>query len=639
MRIKTLHIKNFRSIVDLKLSLDDTTTVLIGGNNTGKSAILEAVRIALTRRWGQRGTGFTENDIHMSSTHADPRTAPAPRIEIIFEESSADEWSADMIANLDNIMSLTSEGLNRISIVIAYSWDADEEVFKPTWEFLDTDGNALVVRRRSINLSGLYNYVPFYWVGALRNANDEFTARSRHWGGLLKSINVPPDLEQEIMQMLDDLDIKLLASDPRFAQIAHIIGGATEVVAGNTPGAAKLRMLPLNLWDLLERAGIVLRNEELLPWLPLDHHGQGLQSLAVIFLLQAVISFERSEDHYEEAEPMFAIEEPELHLHPQAARTLWQQISEIPGQKILTTHSPYFVQHVPLHNIRLVHYKNNATYVSTLQKRVVSDLQWTKDVEKLVDEKSISCLEKEEQKGTVAATAWFDENIANYLKDCWKNSPEAKEISEEIVSFRYNCRVLMSKKDESDLSLLGRRLRGEIFFAKRWLLAEGQSDYLLLHALGVALEYDLDQHGVAVIDFQNNGSPAVYAGLADALEIPWNMIVDGDDESQKFRRQLLKRGFTEDDINRHVSSLPAPNDLEDQLIADGHENLLREILTNIQGERAKTCTLHEFKKRLKNTKTAYMTELAPMVAGNAVLALKMPEPFVKSIEELKNRAT
>ena len=376
MQIKKLKIENFRSIVDLELSLDDTT-VFIGANNSGKSAVLEAVRIALTRRWGQRGTGFTENDIHITGPEDDPRTAPAPRILIIFEESSADEWPEDMVANLDDIMTLTGEGLNRVSMAITYSWDADDEVFKPAWEFLDTGGNAQPPRRRAINLSGLYDYVPFYWLGALRDAEDEFTARSRHWGGLLKSMNVPAELEQEIMQTLDDLDTKLLTSDPRFAQIAETIGHATEVAAGATPGAAKLRMLPLNLWDLLTRAGIVLKNEESLPWLPLDHHGQGLQSLAVIFLLQAAISQGLSEKLDEGAEPIFAIEEPEVHLHPQAARTLWQRISELPGQKIVSTHSPYFIQHVPLRNIRLIRFADNETSVSALQKRVVSDLPWT----------------------------------------------------------------------------------------------------------------------------------------------------------------------------------------------------------------------------------------------------------------------
>ena len=44
-------------------------------------------------------------------------------------------------------------------------------------------------------------------------------------------------------------------------------------------------------------------------------------------------------------------------------------------------------------------------------------------------------------------------------------------------------------------------------------------------------------------------------------------------------------------------------------------------------------------KRLKNKKTAYMTELAPMVATDTALAMKMPEPFVNAIEHLKNGLT
>ena len=65
MRITRLHIENFRSIKSLDVELGDTT-VLIGPNNAGKTAILDAVRIALTRRWGQRGTGFTEYDVHLA---------------------------------------------------------------------------------------------------------------------------------------------------------------------------------------------------------------------------------------------------------------------------------------------------------------------------------------------------------------------------------------------------------------------------------------------------------------------------------------------------------------------------------------------------------------------------------------------
>ena len=74
MRITSIRIENFRSIKSLYVELGETT-VLIGPNNGGKTAILDAARIALTRRWGQRGTGFTEYDVHLAHEDDDPKAS------------------------------------------------------------------------------------------------------------------------------------------------------------------------------------------------------------------------------------------------------------------------------------------------------------------------------------------------------------------------------------------------------------------------------------------------------------------------------------------------------------------------------------------------------------------------------------
>src|ERR1700732_3443459 len=95
MRITRLQFQNFRSIRNLEIELGDTT-VFIGPNNAGKTAIIDAVRIVLTRRWGQRGTGFTEYDVYLATEKSDPKALPGVAIEIKFEEKTAGEWPDDL---------------------------------------------------------------------------------------------------------------------------------------------------------------------------------------------------------------------------------------------------------------------------------------------------------------------------------------------------------------------------------------------------------------------------------------------------------------------------------------------------------------------------------------------------------------
>src|SRR6267142_2048635 len=102
MKLTRLRIRNFRSIKDLEVELDEST-IFIGSNDSGKTSIVDALRIVLTRRWGRRGTGFTETDVHREGDE-DVRAAPPVQIEIDLEESKAGEWDPDLVANLEDII-------------------------------------------------------------------------------------------------------------------------------------------------------------------------------------------------------------------------------------------------------------------------------------------------------------------------------------------------------------------------------------------------------------------------------------------------------------------------------------------------------------------------------------------------------
>jgi putative ATP-dependent endonuclease of OLD family len=633
MQISRVRIENFRCVRALDLKLDETT-VFIGANNTGKTAIMEAVRIALSRRWGRRGTGFTEYDVHRPGENIDPKTAPPVSVFLHWEDSTAASWDPDMVAALDDVIVLDKAGSNLVSLRVTCEWQKESEAFEPTWEFLDAAGQPLAGKaQRATNLSNFFAYVPLFYLAALRDAVDEFSPRSSLWGRLLRSIRIPTKIEGEVQAAMDGLDAQLLGADPRLNQIATTIGQAAKVAIGQSEGDARLRMLPMNTWDLLSRAGVVLKNENLRPWLPLDHHGQGLQSLSVIFLFKAAAA-QQVEEEQPGTEPIFLMEEPEAHLHPQAARTLWERVSELPGQKLVTTHSPYFVQNVPLHNLRLVRLKDGQTEVAFMPRRIDSDLPWNDKVGLLAAHQAKMLIEVP-AKGKISATSWFDTKIAEDLAGCFQADSDQPKIDTTIKDFRHRCRGLVTPQEEHELSFLGRRIRGEIFFARRWVLVEGQSEYVLLHAIGRALGFTLDRHGIAVIDFQNNGDAAIYPALATSFDIPWWMVTDGDDEAAKFRIQMQKRGFNDDDLNGRMSSLPPPNELEDQLLVDGHEARMRQILADATSKTALTCPPDEFLKRLKNEKIGCISRLALQVEGDEQLALKMPQIFVDLVQRLK----
>src|SRR5882762_495436 len=618
MRITRLRIENFRSIKNLDIELGETT-VFIGANDAGKTAILDAVRIVLSRRWGQRGTGFTEQDVHRPDQAGDPRAMPAVRITLFLEEPQTGAWDPDMVAALDDIIAVSQSGHNLLTLRVTCAWNQEKEAFDPAWEFLDAAGESSNEKRRATNLTGFFGYLPFFWIGALRDAANEFMPRSGHWGRLLRSIRIPDELEAEALGILNALDARIVAADPRLSQIASRIGQATQVAVGEGIGAARVNTLPMVIEDMLQRTGIVIRNDEMRPWLPLSHHGQGLQSLAVIFLFQAAVLQQLAEADRPGVEAIVAIEEPESHLHPQAARTLWDRVQAISGQKLLTTHSPYFVQHVPLRELQIVRLCGGRTEVDALPRHIVADLPWNAYLYGLIQGAAGEIFFKTEVTNLVAARSWFDRETAERLMRCYRNDADLAAKREAVRRLRHNCRILPTALDEKELNFHCRRIRGEIFFARHWILVEGVTEYLLLHALGKALGWPLDMHGVAVIDFQQSGSAGIYPALAQGFNIPWHMIVDGDAESAKFRQQILDRGFRDDDSIDHFTTLPPPNDLEDQLLADGHVQLLRQILAEIGEKSALACTLDELRLRLKKEKTGYMGVLSLRVASDSVL--------------------
>jgi len=212
--------------------------------------------------------------------------------------------------------------------------------------------------------------------------------------------------------------------------------------------------------------------------------------------------------------------------------------------------------------------------------------------------------------------------------------PERAVIHGVLRGLRDESLLYMPDDELRALETYARRIRGEIFFARRWLIVEGQAEYLIVHALARALDYDLDEHGVSIIDAVNNGHPATFAALARALGIPWIAVLDGDAAGQGYVSAISGRGFDTAFVGERCKTLPAGN-LEKQLLADGLEAELRAALQNIGVANALMIDRSTLERRLDQKKARYAAELAAEIAANATLAERMPQPFRDAITALR----
>lgn len=634
MRLSRIRIQNFRCIKDAEIELG-TTTVFIGPNNAGKTAILDAARIALTRLWGQRGTGFTEYDVHLPDESSDPKASDPVTIELELREETAGDWPADLQSDLQEIIQVDPiAGTASIIMRVSCAWDTTTLTYVPKWEFLNVARKPLTGKgARATNAQEFFQFLPVFYLAALRDTSDQFSERSPFWGRLLRTVQIPKALEQRAQRIFNNLNTKLLASDTRLSTLADTLSNVSRVAEGDQPGSATLRIMPLRPWDLLSRSEVIYRCEDGRPWLPLTRHGQGTQSLSVIFLFKAFVEQLLPELYKPDAAPVLALEEPETHLHPQAARSLWTHVRDLPGQKLVTTHSPFFLQRVPFRDLRIIRLKDGQTTVSSLPKSFAAIVPHVPGLDGLISKYS-TLLRYDRAFGRLVVNGALTEDSFRELLTVFAGHADRVTIHSELRRVKTASEHFVSDEELDQLETFARRIRGEIFFATRWLLVEGHSEYHIFHGLATGLGYRLDEHGVSVIDFQNTGNPSSFAALARALGIPWLMVVDGDGAGDDFISRVTARCCNAADIPGRCRRLTHGN-LEQQLVASGLGPELRVILAGLGYAGAADLDDHHLVETLANDKTGYAAVLGRQCAGDATLAARMPTAMVTAVSDLR----
>ena len=376
MKLREVIIKNFRCLADIAVPIVDNT-VLISENNCGKTALLEALRIALPQSSAGRAAPFNEYDYHMVKVCDSPQTSEGIVIELWFKEDFPDEWPDSLIQALTEIIQTDPKmNLDSIGLRLSSKYDTITKEFNPRWEFLSLDGQPLGGRgSHTGNLNKFLSYVRLFYLSALRDSNDEFSPHSQFWGKILRNLKISDEQMEKLSVELTKLNDDLLKADSRLEKIRISLDKVKEIMAMTDSQNTSIQALPLRAWDLMSKSEVVIKAYKSEVDFPLSHHGQGIQSLAVLFLFQAYINVFLKPMFQPETVAILALEEPEAHLHPQAIRALAANLNEVKSQKIIASHSPYFIQEIPFKQIRMLRRNGPSSKVLYVKRFFTAKIQ------------------------------------------------------------------------------------------------------------------------------------------------------------------------------------------------------------------------------------------------------------------------
>ncbi|MBI5251776.1 MAG: AAA family ATPase [Desulfomonile tiedjei] len=641
MKLREVIVKNFRCLKAVRIPITDST-VFLGENNSGKTALLDALRVALTRNPRGRDNPFGEYDYHMVGADDSPKSSQGISIELWFREDSADEWPQSLIQALEPVTQVDPiTGTNSIGFRVSSRHDAAAGEFVHEWAFLAANGEPLPAGlSKPANFAEFRSFVRFFYLSSLRDAQNEFSSRSQFWGSLLRGIEIREEDRLRLQEELRKLNADLLGSVPVLEHVRDNLEGAQGIFETAARQSTTIQALPMRTWDLMSKAGVFIKTRGGDLDLPLTLHGQGAQSLAVIFLFQAFIGVSLKSSFRPETEAILAMEEPEAHLHPQATRALAETLRNLGSQVLVSSHSPYFVQEVPFKDIRIFRREGAESKVLYIRQEFTVEVPPCPALDQFC---ANNPLKFSYATGKNLLTACGTVEESDYRRLLAMYASRRDEIHPLLKRFRDDSYSYLSDDELDELDTYAKRIRGEVLFARAWILCEGQSEYVLIKCFAGLMGLPLDRAGVTVIDFQNNGSPGAFVGLARAFQIPWIMVCDNDQKGAEFVEQVRKRGLTESEIEGLVFKLPGEGvKLEEFLLRNGLASELRKVLAEKgvklvkkQGEQG--CE-EEMMDHLRRDKTGCALALVNELRDSGADESRVPQLFRSLIRDITQRA-